>query len=97
MISVSGHKIHASKGVGALYIRPGLPLPPLVLGGGQESNYRSGTENLPASAASARPAPNSFRLSADIAHMKQLRDLCRETLSDVPDWFSSESRKRRTS
>ena len=61
MISVSGHKIHASKGVGALYIRPGLPLPPLILGGGQESNYRSGTENLPASAASARPAPNSFR------------------------------------
>ena len=85
MISVSGHKIHASKGVGALYIRPGLPLPPLILGGGQESNYRSGTENLPGicgfGAACAEHLP---RLSADIAHMKQLRDLCRETLSDVP-------------
>ena len=85
MISVSGHKIHASKGVGALYIRPGLPLPPLILGGGQESNYRSGTENLPGicgfGAACAEQLP---RLSADIAHMKQLRDLCRETLSDVP-------------
>ena len=47
MISISGHKVHGPKGVGALYIRPGLPLPPFIHGGGQESNYRSGTENLP--------------------------------------------------
>ena len=47
MISVSAHKIHAAKGTGALYIRPGLPLPPFLCGGGQESNFRSGTENLP--------------------------------------------------
>ena len=47
LISVSGHKIHGPKGVGALYIRPGLPLPPFIHGGGQESNFRSGTENLP--------------------------------------------------
>ena len=47
MISVSAHKIHAAKGTGALYIRPGLPLPPFLCGGGQESNYRSGTENMP--------------------------------------------------
>ena len=46
-ISVSGHKIHASKGVGALYLRPGLNLPPLIYGGGQESKLRSGTEMLP--------------------------------------------------
>ncbi len=51
LISVSGHKIHAIKGSGALYIRPGLTLPPLLLGGGQEQNYRSGTEALPAIAA----------------------------------------------
>ena len=48
MISVSAHKIHAAKGTGALYIRPGLPLPAFLNGGGQESNYRSGTENMPA-------------------------------------------------
>ena len=85
MISVSAHKIHAAKGTGALYIRPGLPLPAFLNGGGQESNYRSGTENMPGicgfGAACAEQLP---RLSADIAHMKQLRDLCRETLSDVP-------------
>lgn len=85
LISVSGHKIHASKGVGALYICPSLPLPPLILGGGQEGNYRSGTENLPGicgfGAACAEQLP---RLNAQIAHMQQLRDLCRETLADVP-------------
>ena len=47
MISISGHKVHGPKGVGALYIRPGLPLPPFIHGGGQEGNFRSGTENLP--------------------------------------------------
>lgn len=47
MITLSGHKIHAPKGIGALYVRSGLRLPPLLLGGGQEDGKRSGTENLP--------------------------------------------------
>ncbi len=51
LLSVSGHKIHAPKGVGALYVRSGLTLPPLLYGGGQESGLRSGTENLPGIAA----------------------------------------------
>ncbi len=44
---VSGHKIHAAKGTGAIYIRNGISLAPFVLGGGQEFGYRSGTENVP--------------------------------------------------
>ena len=47
MITVSGHKIHAPKGVGALYVRSGLRLRPLIHGGGQEDGRRSGTENMP--------------------------------------------------
>ena len=47
MITLSAHKIHAPKGVGALYVRSGLRLPPLIVGGGQEDGRRSGTENLP--------------------------------------------------
>ena len=44
LISISGHKIHASKGIGALYIRKGIRISPLLAGGGQQKNLRSGTE-----------------------------------------------------
>lgn len=47
LISLSAHKIHGPKGVGALYIKEGLRLRPLIAGGGQEYDLRSGTENLP--------------------------------------------------
>ena len=47
MISVSAHKIHGPKGIGALYVRKGVNLLPFVLGGGQERGFRSGTENVP--------------------------------------------------
>lgn len=46
LYSVSGHKIHAPKGIGALYIAPSLNLQPFIYGGGQERNLRSGTENV---------------------------------------------------
>ena len=51
LMSLSGHKIHAPKGIGALYIRQGLTIPPYLYGGGQESGLRSGTESLPLIAA----------------------------------------------
>lgn len=47
LISVSGHKIHGPKGVGALFIRQGIRIPALMEGGGQEGGLRSGTENIP--------------------------------------------------
>ncbi len=53
MISISGHKIHAPKGVGALYIRKGLRIKPYIIGGGQEDGRRAGTEALPQIAAFA--------------------------------------------
>lgn len=48
MLSLSGHKIHAQKGIGALYVRKGINLPNFVHGGGQERGKRAGTENVPA-------------------------------------------------
>lgn len=48
MMSISGHKIHAQKGIGALYVRKGVALPNLIHGGGQERSKRAGTENVPA-------------------------------------------------
>lgn len=53
-LTVSGHKIHGPKGIGCLYKRKNLTLPPLLFGGGQEQGLRSGTENLPAIAGLAK-------------------------------------------
>ena len=47
LFSISGHKFYAPKGIGALYIRDGVKLPPFIIGGGQEGGRRSGTEAVP--------------------------------------------------
>lgn len=47
LMAMSGHKIHAMKGVGALYVRRGIKLQPIITGGGQEGHLRAGTENVP--------------------------------------------------
>ncbi|MBR6281816.1 MAG: cysteine desulfurase, partial [Lachnospiraceae bacterium] len=51
IITVSGHKIHAPKGSGFIYINPKVKVTPQILGGGQEDGFRSGTQNVPAIAA----------------------------------------------
>lgn len=48
MLSIAGHKLYAPKGIGALYVKEGLKIEPLIHGGGQEFGLRAGTENLPA-------------------------------------------------
>ena len=83
LISISGHKIHAAKGVGALYVRPGLPLPPLILGGGQEQNFRSGTENLPGICGFAAACADTDA-QQEIARMTDLRDYCRARAQEIP-------------
>lgn len=75
LLSLSAHKIGGLKGSGALYVRPGLSLRPLLFGGGQESGFRSGTEAMPqiaAFAAAARARSTSF--VQDTAHMSALRE-----------------------
>lgn len=53
IITLSGHKIHAGKGCGAIYLKNGIKISPLIFGGGQEKNLKPGTENVPAIAAFA--------------------------------------------
>ena len=82
MMSLSGHKLGAPKGIGALYIGPRLREPrPLLPGGGQERGLRSGTEATAQIAGFAKAV--ALRLEnydAKLAHMTALRDYCREKL-----------------
>lgn len=74
LLSLSAHKIGGLKGSGALYIRRGLTLPPLLFGGGQENGLRSGTEAMPQIAAFAAAAQQrSAHFAEDTAHMASLR------------------------
>ena len=75
MLSLSGHKFHAPKGIGALYIRKGLTLPNLIHGGGQESGKRAGTENVPGIIGLAKAIEDATaNIPAKIAHLTPLRD-----------------------
>ena len=82
MISVSGHKIHAPKGIGALYVRSGLRLKPYIMGGSQEDGRRAGTEAMPQIAAfgeACRIAKEN--LAENTAKMASLRQLTIDTLT----------------
>ena len=84
LISVSAHKVHGIKGAGALYIRPGLSLPPFVLGGGQESGLRSGTEGLPAIAAFAAACRAALpKRTESIARQRRLLAQAQELLRTI--------------
>lgn len=75
MISVSGHKLHAPKGIGALYIRSGLRVAPHILGGAQEDGRRAGTEALPNIAAFGAAAELAKKgMDENIARMSSLRE-----------------------
>ena len=84
LISVSSHKIHGPKGAGALYIRKGLRLPPLLHGGGQESGYRSGTEAVPNLLGFGAACEAGFaHLREDLAGETAMKELALEKLSGI--------------
>lgn len=85
LMSFSSHKIHGPKGAGALFIRKGVRILPLISGGGQERLIRPGTEPLPAIAGfgeAARVAAENLAENADWIYA--LNDRCRRRLAEVP-------------
>ena len=85
LLSFSGHKMHAPKGVGALYVRRGTPLRPYLLGGHQEAGRRGGTENVPYVVGLARACELAKEHAPDMVRIGKLRDgLEEEILRTVP-------------
>lgn len=83
LYSISGHKIHAPKGIGALYCRSGLYLRTFVFGGGQENNVRSATENLPSIVAFGYLAEKNLpSLTDNYKKTTELRDYLYQKLTD---------------
>ncbi len=87
LLSISGHKAYAPKGVGALYVRKGVLLEPLMTGGGHEKGLRPGTENVPAVAALGRMAELiDENIEAFASKERRLRELLEAKLLEaVPD------------
>lgn len=75
LLSLSGHKLHGPKGVGALYVRRGVRLRPFVRGGHQERGRRAGTENVPAIVGLGKAAElAALHMSDEVTRVKALRD-----------------------
>jgi len=83
LLSISAHKIHGPKGVGALYVREGVKLKPLIEGGYNEFGLRSGTENIPGIVGFAKAV--EIVDESQIEHMRRLRDYLIEGLLEIHD------------
>ena len=96
MLSLSGHKFHAPKGVGALYVRKGLLLPNLVHGGGQEFGRRAGTENTAGIMGLAKAIELATAdIPAKIAKLTPLRDKLIDGILQIPQTRLNGSRTER--
>ena len=87
LLSISSHKLYGPKGVGALYIKNGISIDPVILGGGQENGLRSGTENVANIVGFGKACEIAkTHLDENMDHMKKLRDqMIEKVLDDIPE------------
>jgi cysteine desulfurase len=83
LVTINAHKINGPKGVGALYVRKGVKLDPLLSGGGQEANKRSGTENVPGIVGFGKSV--TLLTKEDMKRMSMLRDRLIKELLKIPE------------
>lgn len=97
MLSLSGHKLYGPKGIGALYIRRGVRIKPLIHGGGHERGMRSGTENVPGMVGLGRAAELALaEMETEAARQAALRDKLMDGLvARIPDLFITGHREHR--
>jgi len=87
LISISGHKVHAPKGIGALYIKKGVKIVPQMLGGGQEKGLRSGTEAVALIGAFGEAVKELPSVDIAEKHIKNLNDRLREGVKEIDGFF----------
>ncbi|MDH3610937.1 MAG: cysteine desulfurase [Nitrosopumilus sp.] len=87
LLSISSHKIHGPKGIGALYIRKGISIDPVILGGGQENGLRSGTENVSNIVGFGKACELSrVNFFKNVSKMKELRDyISKKIILEIPE------------
>ena len=86
LLSLSGHKIHGPKGIGALYIGEHVKIQPIVFGGEQQKNIRSGTENVPGIAGLGLAAKMIYQdLDEKVERMRKLKQRFVEGVGEIPD------------
>jgi len=86
LVSVSGHKLHAPKGTGILYVKQGTLLRPIIYGGGQQRGMRSGTENVPGIAGLGKAVELSFKnFDERVEYIKGIKESLREGMKQFPD------------
>lgn len=97
MLSLSGHKLYGPKGVGALFIRRGVRIKPLIYGGGHERGMRSGTENVPGIVGLGRAAELAMaEMETEASRQAHLRDrLLDGLLARIPESFATGHREHR--
>lgn len=89
LLSISSHKIYGPKGVGALYLRKNTKITPLIHGGGQEKNLRSGTENIPGIVGFGRAAQIAHNnLEDNYEHLREIQEeIISRILEEIPESY----------
>lgn len=89
LLSISSHKMHGPKGIGALFVRKGTGIDPILHGGGHEGGLRSSTENVPGIAGFGKAAEIARRDMGEVSdRMRGLRDnLVKEVLDEIPNSY----------
>ena len=83
LFTASGHKIHGPKGIGILYVKKGVTIKPLIVGGGQEKNMRSGTESVPLIYGLKGAIESLGNIQEKLKAQKELWNYAKETLLDT--------------
>lgn len=98
MLSLSAHKFHGPKGVGALYVKRGIVIAPLIRGGAQEKNKRAGTENVPLIMGMAAAMEDACEnMEENSSKIRAMRDYLIDEISKIPHSVLNGDRQQRLS